>query len=170
MIASMPLICCNTSNVRPIASGINTGREKNFIVGWWIFDSTCFAWFVALIDMDDACWAGSFSHSIDFSAALNWFLLRNHTGESTINSIKKPHRTKQHQTKNGFNFEGNYKDKSIQYFFRLYWLAIEEQNHARLSHFVRLPIMYAIKIPTDMKIVGKLPNTPRILESQHSPI
>lgn len=51
-----------------------------------------------------------------------------------------------------------------------YIQAIDEQNHASVSHFAMLPIIYEIKIANDMKIVGKDPNIPRILGSQLSPI
>lgn len=83
----------------------------------------------------------SFNHFVDWFASWKRFLLLNHIGDSGRANITK-----------------------------LKENAIALQNQAKVSHLTILPMVYALKIPTDIIIDGSEPRMPRIAGSQLSPI
>lgn len=147
MIASIPLICCNTSNIRPMVNGISSGRvnitSRNLgtfstFSGGLSITVTAIALSAADSWIDGVC---SLSHLVDWSASRNRYLLRNQTGDSGSANITM-HREN----------------------------ATVLHIQASVSHLATLPIMYALKIPNDIMIEGKDPSIPRIAGSQLSPI
>lgn len=88
MMESMPLICCSTSSVRPMDSGMKIGRVKiTFLnltsspfvgAGLSIVASAC-----AVADAGTMIlFTSSFSQAADSSASLKRFCPRSHTGDS----------------------------------------------------------------------------------------
>lgn len=148
MIASIPLICCNTSSIRPMINGIIRGRVKitsrNFgatvplLAGLFSNDA---AIALSSSDSNSIAVACSFNHLTDCSASWNRFLLRNQTGDSGMANIAMPRKTD-----------------------------MAQQYQASMFHLAMLPMMYALKMPTDIIIDGNDPKMPRIAGSQLSPI
>lgn len=146
--ASIPLICCSTSNIRPMISGIISGRVKMTLCNFCStvslsagFSRSEAATALSSADNNSVDGNSNFNHLTDWSASWNRFLLRSQTGDSGKANITTP-------TEN----------------------AIALLHQANVSHWATLPTMYANKIPTDIIIVGNDPKMPRIAGSQLSPI